>query len=227
MGGSLLRPDEIEPQSVVQIGGREFRLARARLGPFVRMGAAERARRAAATAQDTGAMADAIFAYLAAAVGLDRGTFESATWLDIMTAFTAALRLNRIPDAERLAVLNTPESGKRPRWDYEGRDIIEWVDLFARAYGWTKEYVCDLYPEEAVALSQEIMASEYRERRFFHSLSEVNYTVERSGRRRYLELDPPYWMLAHVGPKKTRMRKDMLPIGNVVYPAGTPEDMRL
>lgn len=227
MGGSLLRPDD-EPQSTVQMGGRELNLTRARLGPFVRMGAAEKARRAAVTVQDTGAIADAIFAYLNAAVGLDRGTFETSTWIEIITVYSAALHLNRIPDAERLAVLNTPASGRRPRWDYEGRDIVEWVDLFARAYGWSREYVCDLYPEEAVALSQEIMAHDYREHGFLHSLSEVNYAVERSGRRRYLPLDPPFWMAAaHIGPKKTKLRRDMIPIGNVIYPKGTPEDLRL
>jgi hypothetical protein len=172
-------------------------------------------------------MADAIFAYLEAAVGADRDSFEHATWIEVADAYSMALRANRLPHADRLALVNSP-GGKPPRWDYEGRDLVGWVDLFARAYGWTKEYVCDLYPEEAIALSQEIMAHDYSEHRFFHSLSEVNYYVERgSNRRRYVDLDPPFWMVAHVGPKKTRMRKDSIPLGNVIYPKDTPEDLRL
>lgn len=227
MGGSLLRPDS-EPQSVVQIGGREYPLTRARLGPFVLLGAAEKARRAAALSQDSGAMAGAVFAYLHTAIGIGRADFETAAWIELSVAYHAALEMNRIVDVDKLAVLRTPADGKPPRWDYEGRDLVEWVDLFARAYGWTKEYVCDLYPEEAVALSQEIMAHDFYERRFFHSLSEVNYYTERgSHRRRYAEMDAPFWMMASAGPKKTRLRRDMIPVGNVTYPKGTPEDMRL
>jgi hypothetical protein len=218
VGRSLLRP-EPEPQATVAIGGREYTFARARLGTFVLLQQAKEALEAASRAWDTGGLADALFAHVSAGMGLDRAEFEVAPWTDILTAFEAVETLNILRERESLSVIRYGSTGRPPAWDFAGRDIVVWIDLFARAYGWTRDEVLDLYPEEALALLQEIMAHDFYERRFIHSLSEVAYRVDKSGKATYVPLLPPYWMAARDKPL-FQVEKSLVPLGVVKYPRG-------
>lgn len=224
MGRSLLRSVEPEPQATVVLGGREYPCTRARLGTFVLLQEAKAELERAGRAWDTGAVADALFHYLQTAIGLERGMFEVLTWTEALTAYGALDTLNILPERQQFSVLRYGGDGRPPAWDFAGRDIIVWIDLFARSYHWTKDEVVNLYPEEAIALLQEIMAHDFYERRFNHSLSEIAYRVDRSGKATYVPLAPPYWMAARDQPV-FKVEKALVPLGLIKYPSGhEPKD---
>lgn len=220
-GGSLLRPGATESQIVISLSGREYVATRARLGGFVHLQQARKRMLEASARGENGVIADALALWMNVAAGVDRETFETTDWLQIAVAMGRLEVLNEL--TEDLPILRS-RGGRPPRWDYDGREAIAWADLLAHAYGWTLDDIIDLYPEEAVALSQEIAAREYYEHRFQHALSQVAYNVDRSGRATYQPLDMPYWM--YLGePKKVKIPKAVLPIGNIIFPGRAPKEL--
>lgn len=219
-GGSLLRPGT-EPQIAISLGGREYLSTRARLGTFVYLQQARKDMRAAAARGENGTLTDALFVWMQTAIGVERAEFERASWLEIGVAYGRLDALNLIE--EELPILRST-GGKVPRWDYPRREIIAWVDMIAHAYGWSKDEIVNLYPEEAVAIWQEIAAREYYERRFDHALSQVAYETDRSGRVTYRPLDMPFWM-ATGDSHKVKIPKTALPIGNIIFPRNAPKEL--
>lgn len=223
VNGSLLRPVGPEPQAAVTVRGREYIATRARLDGFVRLQLAKQAMGESAKTQDTGALADAAFSFLEGGIRIDRTEFELAGWLELVNALIAATNVNSLPETQTLAIMKYGQSGPPVPWDYPTRPLIVWVHAFARAYGWTQEMVFNLWPEEAIALLQEIQADDFADKEFVHALSEVAYVVDHAGHSSYRPLSKPRWMA--VNPKAAKMKIPLaaLPVGAVVYPKDAPE----
>lgn len=223
-GGSLLRPGVPESQVSITLSGREYPVTRARLGTFIYLQQARRqVLEASAHGNGSGAVADALYLWFHLAAGVERVDFETASWLEVGVAYGRVDALNAI--IEDFPILKEGNSGRPPRWDYAGREIVAWVDMIAHAYGWTPDEIVNLYPEDAVGLWQEIVAREYSERRFVHALSQVAYRVDGRGRATYVPLDTPYWMVMGGKPRTTKIPKDVLPIGNIVFPRDAPAEL--
>lgn len=218
--GSLLRPEVDEPQATVTVCGREFTVARARLGGFLRIQMSLEGVERAAKAMDTGALTGAMFTFLNTAIGIDRQTFFAAPWLEVMRAHNAAAVANRLPETEMFAMMKYAERGKPVAWDYPGRPLINWLHSFAEAYGWTKDEVFDLWPEEAVALLQEIEVSEFSRREFEHMHSELAYHYDKRGKGTYQPLRKPFWMVFRAKRVVTRLSRKSLPVGLVIFREG-------
>ncbi len=224
-GGSLLRPGTPEPRYTVTLGGREFAFARARLGAYLVLAYLEESIEAAAKIGANGDLADHLLHYLEAGAGVDRATFEGAPWIDVALAYWKVQAANRLAEADKLAIIKHASKGRPVRWDYAERPLVVWVDMMARAYGWTADQTLDLFPEEAIAFAQEIEAHDYYEHRFIHALSQVAYRVE-GGKATYRPLDQPFWMAMAGEKKRVRLDRRTLPQGMVLFPRGTPEDLR-
>lgn len=218
--GSLLRPEIDEPQVCVTVRGREYIATRARLGGFLRLQYALLDISKAAKTQDTGPLVDAIFSFLQTAIGITPDDFANASWVEVATAYHAAANLNHLPDAEQFAMMKYAEVVKPVPWDYPARTMIVWLHYFAEAYGWTKDRVLELWPEEAVALLQEIEASDLAQREFEHMHSELAYKFDRRGKGTYQPLTKPFWMVYRKNRTITRMTRRSLPVGVVVYRPG-------
>ncbi len=223
VNGSLLRPVGPEPQASVTVRGREYSVTRARLGGFVRLQLARQAMVEAAKAQDTGGLADAVFTCLYHGIGIDRAEFESAGWLELVSALVVVTTVNALPEAQTLAIMKYGQGGPSVPWDYQSRPLVVWLHTFARAYGWTGDQTFDVWPEEAVALLQEIQADDFSEKEFLHALSEVAYAVGQDGKASYRPMSKPRWMT--VNPKAAAMKipRSTLPVGAVIYPKDAPK----
>lgn len=225
-GGSLLRWAQPEPHVSVAVGGREFIATRVRLGGFLRLQEGMETLAKAGKSQENQAIADALFSILGPALDMDRLTFETASWLDVFRAYLAVVTLNTIPEADRMAIVRFAEKGKPVPWDYQGRASIAWVHLFAEAYGWTKDQVLELWPEEAIGLMQEIEASDFSRREFQHVHSELAWTFDKRGKGTYKPLKKPAWMVFRQSRLLTRLLRKSLPLGDVRYDDGLGPEVK-
>lgn len=225
-GGSLLRPDLDEPQAPVKVGGHEFNLTRARLGGFLRLQAELEAYDKAAKSWDLHDMAEGLWRVLNTGLGLDRATFETAPWFEVVEAFVRVQTVNALPETEKLAMLRMAEKSRPVPWDYEGRTAIAFVHILAESYGWSKQEVLDLWPEEALALMQEIEASDFVRREFEHMHSQLAYKYDKRGKGTYQPLKKPAWMVFRPKRLVTQLLRKALPLGNVVFHDGMGPEVK-
>lgn len=117
---------------------------------------------------------------------------------------------------------NKKPPAEKVRWNYEGRNIVQWIDIFAKNYGWSFEDILELDIISAAYLYQEILVREQFEKEWTYSLTDMAYSTDSSGKSRYVPLNRPYWMQENIDGviKTTKLRKDMLPQGNVIDLSG-------
>lgn len=211
----------------ISIGERVWKVERARLGKYLDLARMRAHVVEAGTTGDNGLIAGSLYEYLSACLpDLDRSFFYSAAWYEIMQAFIDVTEANKIPQADMYALLSdNGKEGKPVPWDFPGRDKAAIFNRFAKAYGWTLDVIKNIWPEEAIALLQEIIADEQEDKEFLHMLSEVSYSYNKQTRKsQYIPLPRPTWMVkgtaASVEDRKkavmTKMRKDLLPAGVVI-----------
>jgi hypothetical protein len=197
----------------VALSGREFTVARARLGGYLALQGAQEHIDHAVQAQDNGRIADGLFLYLRIALAdLEREAYEALPWFEVLTAYDAISALNRIPEATKFSILRRIEERK-------GRSVV-WLHIIASTYHWSKAEIESLWPEDAIAFIQEIMVDEQLDREFLHSLSEVAYQYDKASKKsRYKPMNRPLFMVLRTDePRRTLLHRAMLPVGKVVYP---------
>lgn len=127
------------------------------------------------------------------------------------------LELNKI---KMMFAFQNEVTGKldKPPYDYEGRNWAWWVHKLATRYGWTADYIFNLWPEEAAAYLQEIIISEYDELDDRRRLSEVGWTYNKTTKEYSFHPTPrPAWIIENKKKQQPRrIRRDMLPVGNII-----------
>jgi hypothetical protein len=87
----------------------------------------------------------------------------------------------------------------------------------ASRYGWSRDEIFNLWPEEAAAYIQEIMVSEYYEREDQRALSEISYKYDKATKTSQFISTPVYgWMIDDSPPAPVRISVRMLPVGNII-----------
>lgn len=161
---------------------------------------------------------DFVYSYLSAALGVPAEFFENWTWADVFRAYTEVFTY-QVLDLP-LPILNPSNTSSKelPLWHYKGRTWNYYSHLISKEYGWTLEYVENLSPTEALAHIQEILTDEQLRKEFEWSLSDIAYPYNKSTRKsEFKPLQRPYWMLPKIEqPKKIKMRKDFIPVGNII-----------
>lgn len=191
-------------------------VARARFGNHLRLAILVKEFKEALIARDAGSMSQAISAYFSLA-GLDP---TGLTGVEQMGAFGALISLNTIkwllPFQEWQQTVEDDELTPVP-YHYEGRGWAWHVHRLATRYGWTPTQIFELWPEEVAAYMQEIMVSEFDEWDRSRSLSELGYKIDKTTKEASFHPTPrPGWMVPP--PKETifRIKRSMIPLGNVV-----------
>lgn len=152
--------------------------------------------------------------------------FGDLSGVERLACYSSLFDLNKIKMLFAFQVAPS-EKHEPAAYDFNGRNWAWWVHKLATRYGWTSEYVFNLFPEEAAAYLQEILVSEYDEIDDRRSLSELAYKYNKiTQESKFHPIPRPAWMKEKDSdkPKTRRIRRDMLPIGNVIDLRGKTED---
>ncbi len=221
----------IEQVVKIALGGREWEITRARLGGFIRLQQARESLLDGVKSDDNRKIVAGLYAFLRVLLtDLTEDEFYQSPWTDIARAFLTIEAINILPHANEFSILRFAVAKKKPvGWDNPLRSALIWVHILAKSYGWNIEEIENLWPEQAIALIQEILADDHMDREFLHALSEVAYEYnKRTKKSHYRPLPKPIWM--QFGGRsqevpKVKIRKDLLPVGNVVFPEGADEEI--
>lgn len=200
------------------VNGREYDVARAHFRKWFELEQIRKLLREAAESGETYTVGEIICAYLSAASGEDAELFLSAVWYEVMDAFMDIVEMN-VPTMPFPIFENTVStSDKKEPWDYENRSWYEWLHLIASVYGWSIEYISELEIEDGIGLMQEILVEDQLQREFEWGMSEMAWEyIPSTKNSRLRPLPRPRWMIPKAPePKMIKIRKDLLPIGNVV-----------
>jgi hypothetical protein len=150
-----------------------------------------------------------------------RGRMEKKPWFNTIGLFMESQRQN-LPRVN-FPMLSSESSDEQLPWDYIGRDWYWWVNLFASNYGWSENIIEVLDVDDAIGLYQEILVQEQMQREWEHGHSEMSYSYDKGTKEsKYVPLERPKWMQVTKDNYKSKpiktvtIRKDMLPVGNVV-----------
>lgn len=199
--------DALSEQSVtVTLAGQAVTVDRARLGLHIRLDALSAEFEAAPGSLE---MAEAVRAYFEA-LGLDIGQAHPA---EVLRAFAQLRAFNGWQMS--LAFMKGGGPPKEPvTYDYEGRNWAWVVHKLASRYGWSRDEIFSLWPEEAACYLQEVLVSEHHEAEERYSLSELAYHYDKvTGKSHYQPMAKPAWMYSTELPKPVRMLRSMLPFG--------------
>jgi hypothetical protein len=217
-------------QSVnIALGGREWNISRARLGDFLRLQQARETLLEGVKSEDNREIVTGLYAFLRVLLtDLSEDEFYAAPWMDIAAAYMQIETINIVPHSQDFAIIRfAVRSDKKVPWHHSERVVMIWVHMLAKAYGWTRDEIFNLWPEEAIALVMEVLADDQMDREFLHALSEVAYEYNKSTKKSsYKPLQRPAWMMLGDRDgkvKKTKLRRDWLPQGAVIYPEGAEE----
>jgi hypothetical protein len=143
--------------------------------------------------------------------------WNKVPWYEFLNALFTCLEANK-PTLDFPILKEKAEKKEKLPWEYPGRSWYFWLNLFASSYGWSEETIGDMDIDSAIGLYQEIEIAEQLENEFYYSLSEIAYPYQSSTKTsKYKPLERPEWMKPVVQmPKSVKMRKDLLPVGNVI-----------
>lgn len=150
--------------------------------------------------------------YLSTAVDEEKDWSE-LPWIKVRNLFYKVEEVNT--PTKPFPILLHKSKEQKTSWDYEGRTWYFWLHTLSSSYSWDVEYIKSLDVDDAIGLLQEILLDEYDHRNFVWRTFEGAYNKQG----RFIPLDKPNWMKRGTKikkPPKQKIRKDFLPVGNVV-----------
>jgi hypothetical protein len=221
----------VDRSVTISLGGQEYEIFRARLGKYLLIQEAaanlQKAGEAAAEGGGGKAIILALLAYLDVYIpDLTQAQLSTYSWIEIFSAMAEISLLNNIEIDFAILKYQT-DSGLPAPWEYPERMRHSWIHILAYAYKWSKEQIENIWPEEAFAYLQEIIAHEQQDREFVHSLSEIAYQYDSGSKKsRYKPLQRPAWMVVR-DPKSmiVKLPLALVPVGEIVYPKGHDQMM--
>lgn len=209
--------------SEIDLGGIAYSIERFRLKQYLILQQKISTLSDAVEGGDNGSIVKAILDVLCFAIGdINRGDLLQLPWYEIVNAYTYIAMLNSIPQSNRFAILRKYDHASKTTdpWTYFERTLYLWTHMIASAYGWSKKTIENLWPEEAVAYLQEILADQQYDREFYYSLSDAAYSYDPATKKaKFRPMERPAWMVLRTEPIKTqKINIKALPSGNVQYP---------
>lgn len=203
---------------LVEIGGRSIEVSRARLGLHLVLGKIRDRVREAVTKGDDRLATSLVLEYLHLA-GFPIG---EADGVDAVVAYTRLVSANRLLISLPFMIEETDPNYTNPPYHYEGRAQAWWVHKLASRYGWSRNDIFALWPEEAACYLQDVIVAEFAEADERRSLTELGYHFDKhTGESRFMPVPRPNWML---GVEREipvrRIPKSMAPVGKVVNLSG-------
>lgn len=157
---------------------------------------------------------DLLVSYLSTALDSDA---SDLSWIDAANLFQECILVNA--NIRALPFMRfPPKDAKEPVYNYPGRLFYTYAHSIAKTYGWTLSTIGDLDVDEALALIQEIMIDDVHQREWEWDLSERSSGYDRQTKEyKHIPFPLPDWMIPlPLAPKVYRIRKDLIPVGNVV-----------
>jgi hypothetical protein len=144
-------------------------------------------------------------------------------WYEIVAAFMTIRTMNTLPvDLPMLKFpFRGPENVTAP-WNHPQRPFIMWIHVLAANYGWTLTEIRNLWPEDAAMYVQEITTDEQLQKEWEYMLSTVAHPRDEKGRDLFKPLRRPAWMSPR--PRKTKLAKKSLPMGNIINISGIEDE---
>lgn len=211
------------PESIeITLRGQPLECERGRLGVHLELGEILDLYQEGVKARSSSGVRRAVTSYLEVGTKLSSEEVENLSFVEAGAVFLKLQDLNRLRFFPPfLSGKDEPEPDKEaPPWDYEGRDLHIWIHTIASAYGWSREEILGLVPEEAVIYIQEVMLEDQFRREWEYSLSGQGMVYNKTTRTsRFRPLPRPGWMVKRK-PTVIKMPRSLLPIGNVIYGKG-------
>ena len=138
-------------------------------------------------------------------------------WYELIEIYSYIIKVNS-PHINFPILNESKKKNEKLPWEYRGRNWYFWLNLFAKTYGWDADTVSRLDIDTAIGLFQESQIDEQLGREFQWGLSEISYVYNHSTKKsEFKALERPDWMKPIAqAPKKIKIRKDMMPVGNVI-----------
>jgi hypothetical protein len=202
--------DAVDPTQGLTVLGQW--IPRARLGQHLRLDRLS-ARIAEALDADNAAEAARLMSAYFVEVGLD---VEGADGVERLRAYLQLVELNQLKWLLPFQEWDAPPLAA-PAYDYPHRAWAWWVHKLASRYGWSEDKIFSLWPEAAAAYLQEILVSEFEEADEARALSDLAYSYDKHSKTAtFRPLPRPAWMVREEPVKTVRIRRSMLPVGNVI-----------
>lgn len=146
----------------------------------------------------------------------------------LLDAFLQLVGLNQVRHVFPF-MLPTGGESERPPYHYGGRVFATWVHRLASAYGWTRQEIMGLWPEEVGAYLQELEVQRYEDMDERRSLTELGYHYdEHTKKSRFIPVVRPAWMVegdnAQSRRAPSRVPRRLVPQGLVVDLSGMEEE---
>lgn len=111
---------------------------------------------------------------------------------------------------------NEETNEEKLQFEYSGRMWALWIHKLASRYGWSRDHIFSLWPEEAACYLQEILLSEYEELELKRLLSELSWKYDKQSKKsKFVPTPKPGWMIPEYEKEKTIHR-----VPRVAIPAG-------
>jgi hypothetical protein len=203
----------------IKIGNKDIELSKVKLKMWLLMADVLSEYEEAKKEKNFIHMAECMYKYLDMGIKDVDIVWRDAPWIDTVSVFIALNKVNRLNIKFPIFSADAKKQSKSGiDIEYPNRTWYLWMNLIASAYHWGMDTIAQLDVEDAIPLIQEIFIDQQYKREWEWSLSEIAYPYNSSTKKsKYVPLERPSWMTSHVAaPMKTLIRKDFMPVGNVI-----------
>jgi len=203
----------------IALGGNTVSINRARFKRWIELEEIREDIFKAVERSDVDEIADFILLYLSTALNIDIDQIVDLPWKEVATAYSISVLINH--NVRLLPFMKFSKKqleDERDVWDYDGRLWYSYANKIAEKYHWTLDYIAELEVDDAFAMIQEILVSDQISKEWEWMLSDKSVGYDEATKKsRYIELPRPDWMKPiPKPPKKVKIPKFMLPVGNIV-----------
>ncbi len=172
----------------------------------------------AAERKDFHGVVDAVSNYISAASNAKDIDWSKHSWFVTLEAFGEAIHINSPILKFPLLTSTYEDKHEKLAWEYKGRTWYFWVNLLGTKYGWLMDVIGKLDIDDAIGLYQEILIDDQMQREWEYGITELAYPYNKTTKQcEFKPLTRPMWMRGITPkPKKIKILKSLLPVGNVV-----------
>lgn len=203
----------------VNINGIEFYISRSGLKVWTNLGEIQKEMEIAVSTKQFTSYYKLATQFIDTVSSLPQGTVDwsAVPWFDFLEILSDTIILNS-PTKKFPILEEKRKNEEKLPWEYDGRAWYFWLNIFAQNYGWSENQIEHLDIDDAIGLYQEIVINEQLQKEWEWGMSEVAYKYDKSSKTsKYQPLHRPIWMLPLAKPQqKIKIRKDMLPVGNII-----------
>jgi hypothetical protein len=197
-------------------------IPRRRFGGHLRLGHIAEKITEAVSSRMFGNLSNLIFEYLYEATDMKEEAINHLPAVEVLEMFARLVDLNKLQASFPFMESTSSSPINEVLYEYPGRNWALIIHQLASRYGWTRQEIFNLWPEEVFAYWQEIVISSYDEMEQQRQLSEFGYKREYAPDKasytlKFIPLPRPAWMLpGSEEPETVTMKREMLPIGIVI-----------